>query len=72
MKITINGRDFEFAGTTISHERICELAGKPVYASVVYSGRRHGDSRRQGTTYVGKTIDLEDGMVIDCIVTGNA
>lgn len=72
MKITINGKEHDVETPTISHERVCELAGKPVYASLVYVGPRHGDSERSGTTYAGNSIDLEDGMIINCVVTGSA
>ena len=72
MKITINGDEQDFDGETISHEKICELANRPVHASVTYSGPRHGDSRREGLTYAGKSVQVEDGMIFNCVVTGNA
>lgn len=72
MKITINARPHELDGPKLTHEQICALAGQPVHASVVYVGPKHGDSQRSGTTHVGKSIDLEDGMQIDCVVTSNA
>ncbi|MBB3743891.1 hypothetical protein FHX10_003390 [Rhizobium sp. BK591] len=71
-KITINGVEHEVDGDKISHERICDLAGKPVHASATYLGPRKGDSERSGVTYVGKSVKLEDGMIFTCVVTGNA
>jgi hypothetical protein len=71
-KITINGVEHELDGDKISHEQICELAGKPVHASVTYRGPRKGDSERSGITHAGKSIDLETGMIFTCVVTGNA
>jgi len=72
-KIMINGAQHEWPhDDPLSHEDICRLAGQPTHASVAYYAPRNGDSQRSGTTYVGKTIKTEDGMVIDCVVTGNA
>lgn len=72
-KITINGIEYEWPhDDPLAHEEICRLAGQSECASVVYCGPRNGDSQRSGTTYSGKSIKTEDGMVIDCIVTGNA
>lgn len=71
--ITINGMAFEWPhGRQLSHEKICELAGKPPYASVAYSWRGAGDLSRSGTTYKGKSIKTETGMHISCVVTGSA
>jgi hypothetical protein len=71
-KITVNGTVHEVDGDTISHEQICALAGKPVHASATYLGPRNGDSERSGITHVGKSVKLEDGMIFNCVVTGNA
>jgi len=72
-KIQVNGEEYEMGiETTISHERICEIAKQPTYASVMYSWRGAGDLSRSGTTYRGKTIEVAEGMIINCIVTGNA
>jgi hypothetical protein len=56
----------------LSHERICELAGQPPHASVTYQGPRDGDSQRSGITHAGKSIKIDDGMIINCVVTGKA
>ena len=72
MQITINGVAHEWTEPEISHEQICELAGQPVYASVVYSGPRNGDMQRSGMTFKGKSIKAEDGLRIDAVVTGSA
>lgn len=72
MKITVNGKPCELEGPTLTHENICALAGQPIHASVTYVGPKRGDSQRSGTTYVGKSIEIENGMHIDCVVTGNA
>lgn len=72
-KIKVNGVDHEWPhADPLSHEAICELAGQPVHASVTYQGSRDGDSQRSGITYAGKSIKTDDGMVINCVVTGNA
>lgn len=70
--VTINGAEAKGWGDKISHEEICKLANKPVEASVTYRGPRKGDSERSGMTYAGKVIEIEDGMIFSCYVTGNA
>ena len=71
--ITINGVDIEWVhADPLSHEKICELAGQPEYASVAYSWKGGGDYSRSGTTYKGKSIKTETGMRISCVVTGSA
>lgn len=72
-KITINGIVWNWPhDDPISHERICELALHPPYASVTYIGPRTGDSQRSGLTAPGDSIKTVDGMRINCVVTGNA
>lgn len=71
-KIIVNGDEHELDDDHISHEKICELAGQPVHASVTYQGPRKGDSQRSGITYAGESVKLEGGMIFNCIVTGNA
>lgn len=72
-KITINGVEHEWPhDDQLSHEKICEMAGKPVHASVTYRGRRKGDSERSGITCSGESIKSDDGLVINCVVTGSA
>ena len=71
-KITINGRHHNIDGDTITHERICELAERPLSASAVYRGKDSGDYRRTGITHVGVTVDLEEDMVFTAIMTGDA
>lgn len=72
MNITINGKAHWWSEPSITHEQICELAGKPLHASVTYFARMEGDAERSGLTYQGKSIQPSDGMVISCMVTGNA
>lgn len=72
-KITVNGTEVEWPhDDVLSHEKICELAGQPVSASVTYSTPRKGDSQRSGITSEGKSIKPDDGMRISCVVTGSA
>lgn len=72
MNVTINGRPHEVEGLALSHEDICALAGQPDFASVTYSGPRHGDSQRSGITHRGRSVDVEEGMRFTCVVTGSA
>lgn len=72
-RITINEVEHDWPhDDPLSHETICGLAGQPLHASVVYFGRRIGDSERSGTTYAGKSIKSDDGLRISCVVTGSA
>lgn len=69
----INGERHVWQGETISHEEICALAKQPEYASVTYSWREKGtDNHRSGITSKGRAITVDDGMHIDCVVTGSA
>lgn len=73
MKITVNAIEIDVIGhTRISYEDVLKFAGQPVGASVVYSGPRKGDARREGTLFAGKSIDLEDGMHFSAVRTNNA
>lgn len=69
--VTINGRCYLIGDKKLTHERICGLAGRPVYATVAYRSPRNGDLQRSGITYIGDLIEIENGMTIDCAVTGN-
>lgn len=72
-KIKINGQEHEWPhGDQLSHEVICELAGKPVHASVTYFAKLQGDTERSGLTYAGQSINTTTGMTISCVVTGSA
>lgn len=71
--ITVNGVAHEWPHEDqLSHENICEMAGQPDYASVIYRGPRIGDSQRSGITCKGESIKSDDGLIIDCVVTGSA
>lgn len=72
MQIIINGKPHDHDEGAITHEQICELAGEPEYASVTYRGPSQGDNQRSGTTYKGKIVAVDDGMIFNCVVTGNA
>jgi hypothetical protein len=69
--VTINGRYYLIGDKMLTHERICGFAGRPVHATVAYRSPRNGDLQRSGITCIGDVIEIENGMTIDCAVTGN-
>lgn len=71
--ISVNGAIHEWPhGDQLPYEKICEMAGQSLEASVTYHAKLDGDVTRSGFLHKGKTIKTEDGMRISCIVTGNA
>lgn len=76
IKFILNGGHATTDKSVLSYQDIVELVtGKP-YAgqcySVVYSTPPKGDSRRSGSLWEGKTVEMEDGMVISAMITSNA
>ena len=72
MKILINGSPHEIQGPNVTYEDVLRLAGRTMGASVVYYAPRHGDMRRRGTLYAGKSVMAEEGMVFSAVHAGNA
>jgi hypothetical protein len=76
VKIIFNGKQLELENSVLTYEEIVEMAlGKPdpdACLTVVYSAKRRGDTERSGSIWKGKTLELEDGMVITAMFTGNA
>lgn len=72
--IIVNGTTHQVALSSISYERVMELAGfdpKRNY-SMTYTTLRKGDEQRQGILSPGRTTPLEDGMVFEAVNTSNA
>lgn len=72
--IKVNGVEMKTAGAPdISYEALCGIAKKdPAHnPTVVYTTNRPGDEQRAGSLRHGQTTRLEDGMIFDCLVTGN-
>lgn len=74
MNFVVNGEKAYHGVEEITYEEVATLAGyKPnQILSVVYQGKKNGDSRRSGTLSPGKTTKLEDGMVFSVADTSNA
>lgn len=73
MKLIINCKPVEFDGDWITYIEIVRLAGKTGNPTVVYRGRRDGDSERSGTMYAGgPSVKLDPDMVFTVMHTGNA
>lgn len=76
MNFTVNQEPCKLEGIqhSITYERVCELAKiNPDHnPSVVYSVMRRDDSQRQGILSKGSILRLEEGMRIECCITGNA
>lgn len=72
MKIFVNGKAFMVSGDPLSYEDLCFLAEKPTDASMTYVCPRVGDSERSGILYRGRSVQPDEGMRVECMVTGNA
>ncbi|MBP3955408.1 multiubiquitin domain-containing protein [Gemmata sp. G18] len=67
-RITVNGKQHEFAGDEIGYREIAELAGIDRQgASVTYRG-----ASGSGTICNDERVPVMDGMVINAVFTGNA
>lgn len=65
--IDINGKQHIVSLLTLTHEQICELAGKSSQATVTYLS-----GSGSGSTIQGQSIPVTEGMIITCVFTGNA
>lgn len=74
MKITVNGRSVETESAFLTYESVCELAGeKPAFnPSCTYRAKLEGDARREGILSTGGSVLLAEGMVFNCMRTGNS
>lgn len=74
MKIIVNCEDHEVDTATLTYESVCELAGeKPSdNPTCVYSAKLGGDMNRDGSLWAGKSVELAEGMVFNCMRTGNS
>lgn len=69
MKIVINGSEVETTAESLSYEDVVSMARERGHPSVTWSVR---GSRDGGTLYTGKSVTVVDGLVINCVHTGNA
>lgn len=76
MRINLNGKWLETAKEILSYEDIvgmvCGDRNSPHAYSVVYRAKSNGDRYRAGTLWLGKSVEVEDGMVITAMITDNA
>lgn len=72
MTIILNAEEVEVPAGTISYEDVVKVINGTGYESVVYKGKSRGDLHRSGTLTPGKSVALEEGMIISAVVTGNA
>jgi hypothetical protein len=67
--VVVNGDDYE-VGATLTYEEVLRLARQKEGASVVC---KPADRRLAGFTMIkGQTVEVSEGMVISCMMTGNA
>ncbi len=67
MKIILNGQEVEVHERALSYDQIAAMAYQP---TVTYS--RGPKSKPQGIIHRTMSVKIVDGMIIDCIRTGNA
>lgn len=67
--VTVNGKRIRTGKASVTYEEIVEHEGSPVGPnySMTYKG-----PTAEGCLAPGQRLELEDGMVINFIVTGNA
>lgn len=71
--ITINGVPVDWVhDDPLPYEVICQRAGQPEHATVTYFAQLERDLTRSGILHKGKSVQTEEGMHIDCVVTGSA
>lgn len=70
-KIIVNGRA-SVVGGSVTFDEIVKLAGERPSASVTYYWKGAKDITRSGILMPGKSVNTEEGMVFNAIVTGNA
>lgn len=68
--IYVNGLARAFKGPVTTYEQILKLADMRPGASMTYEGGP--ESNREGTLYVGKLIDVQEGMTFCVAYTDNA
>lgn len=71
MYIFINGKGHNVDAEELSYEEIARLAEER-QPSIVYKLRKGKDLYRTGCVSLGKTLKIEDGMIINAFETGNA
>lgn len=69
--IVINGTKMTTEATTLSYEEVLQLAGLRGNPTTVYSYRNSKDHSGRFLN-PGKSVDVWDGLSIDCCHTGNA
>lgn len=69
MKIVINGRELETDSTVLSYDQIISYArGHNIWkATVTYKG-----SDDEGSLVSGESVELEEGMIFNAVVTDSA
>jgi hypothetical protein len=74
MKITINAKEHDVDGRTLSYSEAVVRAGfKPeCVLTVVYQGPRKGDARRSGSLTPGQSVANEPGMIFSVADTSGA
>ncbi len=70
MRIIVNGEPVDVKSEVLSFDDVVDLAKTSRYASVTY--RRAAGSKADGCLIVGQTVQVQEGTVINAIVTGNA
>lgn len=68
--INVNSQNKEWTEKTISYEQLVQLA-YPGSTRDDYSATFHG-KREEGTLYKGKTIEVEEAMVFNIVLTNAA
>lgn len=69
MIVNVNGKNWQ-VGEQLTYDEILKMADEREGASVICNPK---DKRLAGFSVIkGQTVEVTDGMVINCIMTGNA
>lgn len=70
MQIIVNGKTIGVSVEDLTFEEVVALANTSRYASVTY--RRAAGPKADGNLMAGQSIKVQEGTVINAVVTGNA
>lgn len=70
MKIIVNGTTHEVESSVLTFEDVIQLADESLFASVTYC--RAAGPKSEGCLSQGQSVAVQEGMIINAIVTGNA
>lgn len=74
MRVIVNGRRANLVGTKISYEQLIRLAYPNIFEPDAFTitFTYPGKDKNGGSLIPGQTVELDNGMVFNCLHTGQA